>query len=140
MTWFEEAHAAEQSGDWETAIVLVSAHAGCYSTDYTAHNNHLWHMDLLARAGRLTELTGMAGTDDHARRRLNRALRERRMSGMLHERAEDGDRDALYSLVRLLCGTGRTERARETVEEIAPQDQHARKILAGVEASSSRSP
>ncbi|MDI3403201.1 hypothetical protein [Streptomyces cavernicola] len=129
MTWHEQAQAAEHSGDWDTAIALVSAHAECYSTDYTAHSNHLWHMDLLVNAGRLTELTDLARVDVHARRRLNRALRDRGMEAMLHKRAKDGDRDALYCLVRLLCGADRTGQARGTVEEIAPQDQHAQKIL-----------
>ncbi|WP_428953326.1 tetratricopeptide repeat protein [Streptomyces sp. cg35] len=140
MRWFEQAQAAEQSGDWDTAIPLVSAHAECYSTDYTKHGNHLWHMDLLVHAGRLAELTDLAHMDIHARRRLNRALRDRGLASVLHERAETGDRDALYRLVRLLCETGRTERARETVEEIAPRDQYAQEILAAFEASSSPSP
>ncbi|MGW4605879.1 hypothetical protein ACWENS_21740 [Streptomyces sp. NPDC004532] len=139
MTWFEQARAAEQSGDWDTAIALVSAHAECCSTDHYAHSNQLWHMALLAHAERLTELTDLACTDVHARRRLNRALRDRGMEAMLHDRAEDGDRDALYTLIRLLCETDRTEQAGEMVEEIAPQDRHAQEILTGFEASSTRS-
>ncbi|OIJ69761.1 hypothetical protein [Streptomyces mangrovisoli] len=139
MTWVEQAGAAEQSGDWDIAIALVSAHAECYSVDYHAHNNHLWHMDLLVGAGRLTELTDLARTDVHARRRLNRALRDRGQDAMLRKRAEGGDRDALYRLIRSLCEAGRTGKARETVEEIAPQDQHAQEILARYEASSNQS-
>jgi hypothetical protein len=94
-------------------------------------------MDLLARSGQLVELTNLAGTDVHARRRLNRALRDRGEDAMLRERAETGDRDALYVLIRLLCGTGRIGRARQTIEEIDPQNQYAQEILAGFEASTS---
>ncbi|WP_372348336.1 hypothetical protein [Streptomyces sp. KL116D] len=75
MEWFEHASAAETAGDWDIAIDLVSARAECCSTDYNAHGNHLWHMDLLVRAQRLDELAERAGSDVHARRRLNRALR-----------------------------------------------------------------
>jgi hypothetical protein len=138
VTWFEQAQAAEQSGDWDAAIALVSAHAECFSTDHYAHNNHLWHMDLLVQAERLTELTGLARTDVHARRRLNRALRDRGMETTLRERAEDGDRDALYCLVRLLCETSRTGRARQTIAELAPENQYAQEIVAAAEASSSQ--
>ncbi|MGR6975084.1 hypothetical protein ACU639_36855 [Streptomyces cynarae] len=102
MEWFEQARAAEQLRDWDAAIALVSAHAECYSTDHYMHDNHLWHMDLLARAERFSELTELALTDVHARRRLNRSFRERGMEAALRSRAKDGDRDALYVLVRLL--------------------------------------
>lgn len=78
MTWFEQAREADRSGDWDTAIALVRAHAECYSVDPDAHNNHLWHMDLLVRAQRIGELSELARTDVHARRRLNRSLRNRR--------------------------------------------------------------
>ncbi|WP_326791173.1 hypothetical protein OHA79_00120 [Streptomyces sp. NBC_00841] len=91
MEWFEQARAAEQFRDWDAAIALVSAHAECYSTDPYMHDNHLWHMDLLARAERLSELTERALTDVHARRRLNTSLRERGMEAALRNRAEDGD-------------------------------------------------
>ena len=57
---------------------------------------------------------------------------------MLRRRAEDGDRDALYCLVRLLCETGRTEQARQTVAELDPENQHAQGIIAGAEAASSQ--
>ncbi|SEL33394.1 hypothetical protein [Streptacidiphilus jiangxiensis] len=138
MEWSEQAQQAEQSGDWDAAVSLVSAHAECYSTDHYAHDNHLWHMDLLARADRLTELSELARTDVHARRRLNRSLRSRGMETMLRERAEDGDRDALYCLVRRLCETSRTEQARHTVAEIAPENQHAQEIIIAAEASFSQ--
>ena len=138
MTWFEQAQEAEQSGDWDTAITLVSAHAECYSVDHYAHNNHLWHMDLLVCAERITELSELARTDVHARRRLNRSLRDRGMEAELYERTEDGDRDALYCLVRLLCATSRTKQARRTVEALAPGDQYAQEIIACSEASSSQ--
>ncbi|GAA2766486.1 hypothetical protein GCM10010103_55270 [Streptomyces paradoxus] len=70
---------------------------------------------LLARAERLSELSDLARTDVHARRRLNRSLRERGMEAMLRDRAEDGDRGVLYCLVRLLCETSRTEQARQAL-------------------------
>ncbi|MEU9318291.1 hypothetical protein [Streptomyces sp. NPDC048295] len=139
MEWSEQAREAEEQGDWDTAIALVSAHAECYSTDHYAHDNHLWHMRLLARADRLTELSELARTDVHARRRLNRSLRDRGMETTLHERAEDGDRDALYCLVRLLCETSRTEQARQTVAGLAPENEYAQEIIAAAEASSSQS-
>ncbi|WP_422741462.1 hypothetical protein ACN27B_22510 [Micromonospora sp. WMMD754] len=71
------AEAAQERGDWTTAIALVEAYAECYSRDPDRHDAHLWHLDLLVRAGRLGELAGLAGTDVHARRRLDRARRER---------------------------------------------------------------
>nr|WTB28188.1 hypothetical protein OG781_00150 [Streptomyces sp. NBC_00830]WTB35895.1 hypothetical protein OG781_46435 [Streptomyces sp. NBC_00830] len=63
MEWFEQARAAEQLRDWDAAIALVSAHAECYSTDHYMHANHLWHMDLLARAERFSELTEVASRE-----------------------------------------------------------------------------
>ncbi|MFI8184264.1 hypothetical protein OG539_40345 [Actinacidiphila glaucinigra] len=77
MEWFEQARAAEQARDWDTAIALVSAHAECYARDHHMHSNHLWHMDLLVRAERFPELAELARTDVHARRRLNSSLGER---------------------------------------------------------------
>ncbi|MFD6653619.1 DUF6879 family protein [Streptomyces parvus] len=76
MEWREQAQAAEQVSDWDTAISLVSAHAECYSIDSHAHGSHLWHMDLLARAERFDQLAELAVTDVHARRRLNRSLQK----------------------------------------------------------------
>ncbi|MFE6860971.1 hypothetical protein [Nocardia sp. NPDC057668] len=68
--------AAELRLDWDAAIAAVSSAAGCWSPDAGKHNAHLWHMDLLARAGRLDELAALGKTDVHARRRLERFLRE----------------------------------------------------------------
>ncbi|WP_158702496.1 hypothetical protein [Kitasatospora sp. MMS16-BH015] len=76
MNWFEQASAAEASGDWDLAITLVSPYAECFSADHHRHHNHLWHLDLLVLAQRFDELTELARTDPHARRRLNRALRD----------------------------------------------------------------
>ncbi|MEV8002038.1 DUF6879 family protein [Streptomyces parvus] len=76
VEWREQAQAAEQVSDWDTAISLLSAHAECCSIDSYAHGNHLWHMDLLVRAERFDQLAELAVTDVHARRRLNRALQE----------------------------------------------------------------
>ncbi|KDN81085.1 hypothetical protein [Kitasatospora cheerisanensis] len=55
----------------------MSARAECYSADPALHNNHLWHLDLLARAGRVPDLEHLALTDRHALRRLTRLLRDR---------------------------------------------------------------
>ncbi|MEV0096025.1 hypothetical protein [Streptomyces sp. NPDC050738] len=130
MKWFEQARAAEERGDWDTAIALVSAHAECCSADSSAHGNHLWHMDLLARAGRLTELTALAVDDLHARRRLNRWFREQGMEAALRDRAKGGDRGALFALLRLLGETGREREARRAVQELGPDDQYAHRIVA----------
>ncbi|WLQ69203.1 MULTISPECIES: hypothetical protein [Streptomyces] len=131
MDWLKRAWAAEQLQDWDEAIALVSAHAECFSHDPDIHDNHLWHMDLLARAERVPELTERALTDSHARRRLNRSLRERGMEAALRDRAEDGDCGALYILVRLMCETGRVQEAQKVVADIGPEDQYARQIVAG---------
>nr|WTB28692.1 hypothetical protein OG781_03225 [Streptomyces sp. NBC_00830] len=137
MEWFEQARAAELLPDWEAAIALVSAHAECYSTDHYMHGNHLWHMDLLARAERFSELTELALTDVHARRRLNRSLCERGMEAELRSRAKDGDRDALYGLVRLLCETNRAQEAHRAVQDFGSEDQYAHQIVARFRSPSS---
>lgn len=137
VEWFEQAQAAERREDWNTAIALVSAHAECFSADYNRHDSHLWHMDLLVRAGRLSELAARASTDVHARRRLNRSLRERGMEAALSDRARDGDRHALYVLVQLLCETGRVQEARQVVEDFGPDNQYAQEIVAGFRSPSS---
>lgn len=138
--WWERAEAAERIGDWEAAIVLVAARAECYSADSGAHGDHLWHMDLLARAGRLPDLTERALTDVHARRRLNRSLRERGMEGALRKRAEDGDRDALYVLIRWLCETSRVREARLVVHDLGAEDRYAHEIVAGFRPPHEASP
>ncbi|MEU9802352.1 hypothetical protein [Streptomyces sp. NPDC051000] len=135
MTWFERAEAAERLGDRDTALALVSARAGCY-VDSDAHGNHLWHMDLLAAAGRFTELTELAHTDVHARRRLNRALQERGMDSALRGRAAAGDRGALYALLRLLCTTDRAPEAARAVRELAPDDAYALRLLTDLRSPS----
>ncbi|MFF3060368.1 hypothetical protein [Streptomyces sp. NPDC057909] len=137
MEWFEQARAAEQLRDWDSAVALVSAHAECYSTDHYMHDNHLWHMDLLARAERFSELTELALTDVHARRRLNRSLRERGMEAALRSRTKDSDRDALYVLVRLLCETNRAQEAHRAVQDFGPEDQYAHQIVARFRSPSS---
>lgn len=127
--WFEQAEEAERTQDWDTAIALVSARAECYSDDHSLHSNHLWHMDLLVGAGRFPELTELARTDPHARRRLNRGLRDRGWEPALRLRAEQGDRDALYVFVRLLCTTGRVPEAHRAVQDIAPDNEYAHEIV-----------
>ncbi|MEU3076658.1 hypothetical protein [Streptomyces laurentii] len=130
MKWFEQAEEAERRQDGDTAITWVSAHAECSSDASDRHGSHLWHLDLLARADRLPELAERATTCVHARRRLNRALRERGMEAALRERADDGDRHALYVLLRLLGEAGRIEEARRVVEEVDPDNAYARKVVA----------
>ncbi|MEU9321074.1 hypothetical protein [Streptomyces sp. NPDC048295] len=134
---FEQARAAEQLRDWVTAIALVSAHAECCSPDPDRHDNHLWHMDLLARAERLSEFTQRALTDVHARRSLNRSLRERGMEAALRNRAKDGDHGVLYILVRLLCETSRAQEAHRTAQNLGPDDQYAHRIVSSFRSPSS---
>lgn len=52
------------------------------------------------------------------------------MAAALRDRAEEGDRGALYVLVRLLCETGRVQEAEGAIQEIGPDDQYARDIVA----------
>ncbi|MFE0591060.1 hypothetical protein [Micromonospora echinospora] len=101
------AEAAEARGDWATAIAIVSEFAECHSHDPYRHNAHLWHMDLLVKAGLLRELADRAEIDVHARRRLGRFLYEEGHDDELRERAQRGDKIALYLLVRLLRDRGR---------------------------------
>ncbi|MGI5176330.1 hypothetical protein ACQEVZ_08385 [Dactylosporangium sp. CA-152071] len=119
-TWFDHAaaEAAEARGDWTTAIAVVSEFAECYSQDFHRHNAHLWHMDLLARAGLLDELADQAGIDVHARRRLDRLLFEEGRAGELRRRAEDGDKTALHLLVRLLRAQGQQAAAVRAAADI----------------------
>ncbi|MET9881190.1 hypothetical protein ABZZ36_42445 [Actinacidiphila glaucinigra] len=122
MEWFEQAGAAEEARDWGAAIALVSAHAECYSRDHHMHDNHLWHMHLLVHAERFSELAELAVTDVHARRRLSSSLGERGMTAALRSRAEDGDRHALYVLVRLLCESDRVQEADRVAQDLGPED------------------
>ncbi|GAA2594810.1 hypothetical protein GCM10010435_87290 [Winogradskya consettensis] len=126
-----EATAAEAREDWAAAIALVSAVAECYSEDYMRHNAHLWHVDLLVRAGLLHELTRFAGTDKHARRRLARFLYDEGRADDLRERAATGDKAALYPLIRLLRARGEHEAAEQVAAELAPADSYARELAGG---------
>ncbi|GAA3968019.1 hypothetical protein GCM10023085_58010 [Actinomadura viridis] len=74
--WHTAVQAAEERGDLADAISMIESVAECYSADSFLHNAHLWHMDLLARAGRVEELAMRAETDVHAGRRLERMRRE----------------------------------------------------------------
>ncbi|MFG2116600.1 hypothetical protein ACGFRB_28840 [Streptomyces sp. NPDC048718] len=130
MEWFEQAQEAERRQDWDTAIAVVSAHAARHSGDEAWHDSHFWHMHLLAQAGRLPELAERAPTCVHARRKLNRALSERGRETELRTRAEDGDRDALYVVLRLLCVSRRVEEARRVVRDVAPEHEYAHGIVA----------
>ncbi|MEV0393532.1 hypothetical protein [Polymorphospora rubra] len=104
--WSQTARAAEERGDWDRAILVVSGVAECYSSDYARHDAHLWHMDLLARAGRRVELAALGRRDVHARRRLNRLLFEEGRAEELWQRARSGDGGARHLLGRLVGGWG----------------------------------
>nr|BFE57835.1 hypothetical protein GCM10020063_023610 [Dactylosporangium thailandense] len=125
--WFDQAsaEAAEARGDWATAIAIVGEFAECYSPDCNRHNAHLWHMDLLVKAGLLSELVDQAEIDVHARRRLDRFFFEAGRDGELRERAQRGDKTALYLLVRLLHGRGEHEAAVQAVADIDVTDTYA---------------
>ncbi|MFF5225176.1 hypothetical protein [Dactylosporangium sp. NPDC000521] len=120
MSQFDQAsaEAAEARGDWATAIALVSEYAECYSHDHHRHNAHLWHMELLVKARLFNELADRAEADVHARRRLDRFLFEDSRDGELRQRAERGDKTALYFLVRLLRARGEHTAAARAVADI----------------------
>ncbi|MQY16611.1 hypothetical protein SRB5_68130 [Streptomyces sp. RB5] len=46
-------------------------------------------------------------------------------------RAEEGDRYALYCLLRLLCETDRIPQARQVVRDLGPDNPHAHEIVDG---------
>ncbi|GII59687.1 hypothetical protein Pth03_80760 [Planotetraspora thailandica] len=123
--WADAVDAAEGRGDWGEAILAITPVAECDSSDYVRSDAHLWHMDLLAKAGRLDELTTRAGTDRHARRRLDRLLYEEGLDNDLRCRAQTGDKYALYLLVRLLRRKGEQAAAVQTVAEIDERDAYA---------------
>ena len=126
-TRFDQAsvEAAEARGDSVTAIAMVSEFADCYSRDAYRHNAHLWHMDLLVKAGLLRELVDQAEIDVHARRRLDRFLYEEGRDGELRDRAQRGDKTALYLLVRLLRDRGGHAAAVQAVADIDMTDTYA---------------
>ncbi|MGQ4715603.1 hypothetical protein ACUN22_18180 [Streptomyces anulatus] len=136
MEWREQVQVAEGIDDGDAAITLVSAHAECYSTDSHAHDNHLWHMDLLVRAERFEQLTELALPDVHARRRLNRALHERGIDTTLRRRAKAGDSDSLYHLVKLLCERAQFQEAHEAVERLDPENEYAHQLVVDLRTAS----
>ncbi|MEH1129510.1 hypothetical protein [Micromonospora sp. CPCC 206061] len=119
------AEAAEAHGDWATAIAMVSGFAECYSRDHHRHNAHMWHMELLVKAGFLHELAEHAKTDVHAQRRLDRYLYEEGRDSELRQRGQRGDKTALYFLVRLLRARGEQTAAQQAVADIDPTDAFA---------------
>lgn len=119
------ADAAEARGDWASAIAVVAGFAKCYSPDHHRHDAHLWHMDLLVKAGLLRELADRAETDVHARRRLNRFLYEEGRDDALRERAQAGDKTAQYLLVRLLRDRGEYEAAGQVIVDIDVTNSYA---------------
>lgn len=104
--WIIVAQAAQERGDWDLAISMVEPNADCYSVDHERHNAHLWHMDLLAKAGRLDTLAVLSQADVHARRRLDRYLYETAQEVHLAQRAQAGDEYARILLGRLLREQG----------------------------------
>ncbi|MEU1983946.1 hypothetical protein [Nocardia sp. NPDC019395] len=126
--WDEVASSAEARQDWDTAIYAVSTYAECYSPDHTRHRAHLWHMDLLAQAGRLDELAALGGTDKHARRKLDRFLYENGRDSDLRLRARNGDKSALYYLLRLLRQRGEHAAAEQAAADIDADNEYARHI------------
>lgn len=124
---FDEAaaEAAEERGDWAAAIAIVSGYAECYGRDHHRQNAHLWHMELLVKAGLLYELAEHARTDVHARRRLDRYLYEEGHDSKLRQRAQRGDKTALYFLVRLLRERGEQAAAQKAAVDIDPTDTYA---------------
>ncbi|WP_233358645.1 hypothetical protein [Thermomonospora amylolytica] len=126
--WADTVRAAEERGDWDEAISVISSVAECDSRNFVRHDAHLWYMDLLARAGRLDELAMLAETDRHARRRLGRLLYEEGRDGELRHRAQHGDKTALYLLVRLLREQGEQAAARQAVSEIDETDAYALRL------------
>ena len=96
------ARSAEERQAWDEALSIVSPIAECDSHDYLRHDAHLWHMDLLAQAGRLDELGVLAESDRHARRQLDRALYACGQDSELRNRAARGDEYASLLLAHAL--------------------------------------
>jgi hypothetical protein len=124
----EAAQEAEARGDWTTAIAMVSEYAECNSHDHHRHNAHLWHMNLLVKAGLLDEVAERAEHDVHARRRLDQFLFEDGRDDELRQRAQDGDKTAIYHLVRLLHTRGEHAAAMQTATDIDPTDTYAAEL------------
>ena len=110
---------------------MVSGYTECYSYDHHRHNAHLWHMNLLVKAGLLDELAERAEHDVHARRRLDRLLSEDGRDDELRQRAQHGDKTALYHLVRLLRMRGEHEAAVQAATDIDPTDTYAAELARG---------
>ncbi|ONI81595.1 hypothetical protein ALI144C_20045 [Actinosynnema sp. ALI-1.44] len=123
--WGAVVRASEKRGDWDKAITVVGSVAECSSPDPYLHDAHLWHMDLLAKAGRLDELARWGERDRCARRRLDRLLYEQGRDSELRHRADCGDKTAFYKLVCLLRDRGDQKAARQTVADIDPTDTYA---------------
>lgn len=119
------ARTAEDRGDYATAIALVGPFGECFSDDLDRHEAHLWHVDLLGRAGRVAELEEMGRTDEHARRRLNRLLYRKGRTAALRRRAMAGDQLAFYLLVGLHYARGQHTAARRAIMEIDPTGRYA---------------
>jgi hypothetical protein len=129
LEWIAAAREAEERGAWDEAISIVSAVADWRSEDYFLADAHLWHLDLLARAGRLSELAELGKSHATARRRLNRHLYENGKADELQRRAQEGDKDALYKLLRLLRDQADLAMAQRLVYEIDSTNAYALQLL-----------
>jgi hypothetical protein len=101
------------------------------SQHHAIYEAHLGYLNALAQAGRLDELAALAETDANARRRLDRQLHHEGRSDDLRARAVTGDRTALYLLIRLLRARGDDDAARQAVQDLAPDNDHARQLAHG---------
>ncbi|WP_328475815.1 protein phosphatase 2C domain-containing protein [Actinoplanes sp. NBC_00393] len=128
---------ARERGDYAAAVDLFASVTGARfpevvdDLDGTLHQAYYGYLDALARAGRLDELAALATNDARARRRLDRQLHEEGRADDLRARAASGDRTALYLLIRLLRARGEQDAARQAVDDIAPDDEYARRLAVG---------
>jgi hypothetical protein len=127
--WIAAAREAEERGDWDKAISIVSAVADIKSPDDNIAQAHFWHIVLLARAGRLDELAELAKSDGFARRQLDIRLREDGNIDELGRRAREGDKFALYQLLRLLRARGDKVAAERLVNEVDSTNAYAWRLV-----------
>ncbi|WP_146246524.1 hypothetical protein [Actinoplanes xinjiangensis] len=134
---------AVEQGDYTAAIEFYASISAEYSSaarqatldesrQHAVYEAHLGYLNALAHAGRLDELAALAETDNQARRRLDHQLYHEGRADDLQARAVKGDRSALYLLIHLLRARGEDDRARQAVQDLAPDNKHARKLAFGV--------
>ncbi|BEL06454.1 hypothetical protein Q0Z83_046450 [Actinoplanes sichuanensis] len=133
---------AAERGDYAAAIEMyvsvlaefpTAAHRAALdeAQNHAVYEAKLGRLDALARSGRLDELTALAETDHQARRRLDRQLHQEGRADELRARAVDGDRTALYLLIRILRDRDEDDAARRVVQELAPDNVSARELAYG---------